>query len=98
LGLPPSRCVTTSVVRLRPLTLLMPAMYRPSHFTRNVKFLYGSTRLRRTELIDDLPASRRHLPEAPCRLTRFVAHRKRGRPGRSSLWLDRRIGARRVAR
>src|SRR3990172_1429324 len=44
LGSPPSRCFTTSVVRLRPLTLLMPATYWPSHFTRNLKFLYGSKR------------------------------------------------------
>src|ERR1700756_491386 len=44
LGSPPSRCLTTSVVRLSALTLLMPATYRPSHFTRNLKFLYGSNR------------------------------------------------------
>src|ERR1700751_653483 len=44
LGSPPSRCLTTSVVRFRALTLLMPATYRPSHFTRNLKFLYGSNR------------------------------------------------------
>src|SRR5260370_33517333 len=43
-GSPPSRWVTTCVVRLSPLTLLMPATYRPSHFTRNLKFLYGSFR------------------------------------------------------
>src|SRR3990172_4401601 len=45
LGSPPSRCLTTSVVRLRPLTLLTPATYLPSHLTRNLKFLYGSNRL-----------------------------------------------------
>src|SRR4051794_31782241 len=44
LGSPPSRCFTTSVVRLRPLTLLTPATYRPSHFTRNLKLWYGSNR------------------------------------------------------
>src|SRR3977135_939389 len=43
-GSPPSRCLTTSVVRLSALTLLMPATYLPSHFTRNLKFLYGSKR------------------------------------------------------
>jgi hypothetical protein len=26
----------------------MPATYRPSHFTRNLKFLYGSKRVLRT--------------------------------------------------
>src|SRR5204863_5257348 len=45
LGSPPSRCFTTSVVRLSPPTLLTPATYRPSHLTRNLKFLYGSNRL-----------------------------------------------------
>src|SRR6266446_5071618 len=44
LGSPPSRCSTTSVARLSALTLLMPATYRPSHFSRNLKFLYGSNR------------------------------------------------------
>src|SRR2546426_11082139 len=44
LGSPPSRCFTTSVVRFRPPTLLTPATYLPSHFTRNLKFLYGSKR------------------------------------------------------
>src|SRR5215467_6135381 len=44
LSSPPSRCLTTSVVFLRPLTLLTPATYLPSHFTRNLKFLYGSKR------------------------------------------------------
>jgi len=34
-----SRCLATSVVRLSMLTLLMPATYFPSHFTRNLKFL-----------------------------------------------------------
>src|SRR6266702_55678 len=43
-GSPPSRCFTTSVVRFSPPTLLRPATYRPSHFTRNLKFLYGSKR------------------------------------------------------
>src|SRR6516164_11618116 len=45
LGSPPSRCLTTSVVRLNELHLLMPATYLPSHLTRNLKFLYGSNRL-----------------------------------------------------
>src|SRR5438876_9939365 len=44
LGSPPSRCLTTSVVRLRVPTLLIPATYLPSHLTRNLKFLYGSNR------------------------------------------------------
>src|SRR5919205_2563846 len=44
-GSPPSRCLTTSVVRLSALTLLTPATYLPSHFTRNLKFLYGSKRV-----------------------------------------------------
>src|ERR1044071_775545 len=48
-GSPPSRCSTTSVVRLSDDTLLMPATYRPSHFTRNLKFLYGSNRSALTE-------------------------------------------------
>src|SRR5712691_11596153 len=45
LGSPPSRCSTTSVVRFIALTLLTPATYLPSHFTRNLKFLYGSKRV-----------------------------------------------------
>src|SRR3954453_4148824 len=45
LGSPPSRCLTTSVVRFSEVTLLIPATYRPSHFTRNLKFLYGSKRV-----------------------------------------------------
>src|SRR5215210_6776475 len=44
-GLPPSRCSTSSVDRLRADTLLTPATYRPSHRTRNLKFLYGSKRV-----------------------------------------------------
>src|SRR2546426_9498174 len=44
LGSPPSLCSTISVVRLRAPTLLTPATYLPSHFTRNLKFLYGSKR------------------------------------------------------
>src|SRR6187455_1130763 len=44
LGSPPSRCLTTSVVRLSMPTLLTPATYLPSHLTRNLKFLYGSKR------------------------------------------------------
>src|SRR6266496_6724401 len=44
LGSPPSRCLTTSVVRFSELTLLTPATYLPSHLTRNLKFLYGSKR------------------------------------------------------
>src|SRR3954468_1545366 len=44
LGSPPSRCLTTSVVRLSALTLLTPATYLPSHLTLNLKFLYGSKR------------------------------------------------------
>src|SRR5215475_5839725 len=43
-GSPPSRCLTTSVVRLSADTLLTPATYLPSHLTRNLKFLYGSKR------------------------------------------------------
>src|SRR3954453_7454020 len=45
LGSPPSLCSTISVVRLRAPTLLTPATYLPSHFTRNLKFLYGSKRV-----------------------------------------------------
>src|ERR1051326_7443646 len=45
LGSPPSRCSTTSVERLSAPILLMPATYRPSHLTRNLKFLYGSKRV-----------------------------------------------------
>src|SRR5215471_5712127 len=45
LGSPPSRCLTTSVVRFSALTLLTPATYFPSHLTRNLKFLYGSKRV-----------------------------------------------------
>src|SRR5215212_3549294 len=44
LGSPPSRCLTTSVVRFRAVILLTPATYFPSHLTRNLKFLYGSNR------------------------------------------------------
>src|ERR1700761_7032347 len=44
LGSPPSRNFTTSVDFFRPLTLLMPATYLPSHLTLNLKFLYGSKR------------------------------------------------------
>src|SRR5215470_1372041 len=44
LGSPPSRCLTTSVVRLSAPTLLTPATYLLSHLTRNLKFLYGSNR------------------------------------------------------
>src|SRR6185295_4509178 len=44
-GSPPSRCLTTSVVRLSELTLQTPATYFPSHLTRNLKFLYGSKRV-----------------------------------------------------
>src|SRR5512139_994719 len=44
LGSPPSRCLTTSVVRFSALHLLMPATYLPSHLRRNLKFLYGSNR------------------------------------------------------
>src|SRR5512135_923762 len=44
LGSPPSRCLTTSVVRLSALTLLIPATYETTplllgHLTRNLKFL-----------------------------------------------------------
>src|SRR5579859_7379118 len=45
LGSPPSRCFTTSVVRLSIPTLLTPATYLPSHLTLNLKFLYGSERV-----------------------------------------------------
>src|SRR5580704_6130798 len=44
LGSPPSRCLTTSVIRFSAETLLMPATYRPSQRNRNLKFLYGSKR------------------------------------------------------
>src|SRR6476620_11618489 len=44
LGSPPSRCSTTSVVRLSAPHLLTPATYLPSHLMRNLKFLYGSKR------------------------------------------------------
>src|SRR5690349_20430794 len=44
LGSPPSRCLTTSVARLSMPTLLTPATKRPSYFTRNLTFLYGSKR------------------------------------------------------
>src|SRR6266851_3205914 len=44
LGSPPSRCLTTSVVRFKALTLLTPKTYLPSHLRRNLKFLYGSKR------------------------------------------------------
>src|SRR6185437_8752007 len=44
LGSPPCRCETTSVVRFSAPILLTPATYRPSHFARNLKFLYGSKR------------------------------------------------------
>src|SRR6266542_4062914 len=44
LGSPPSRCLTTSVVRFRALIFEMPATYFPSHLRRNLKFLYGSNR------------------------------------------------------
>src|ERR1700687_5681160 len=41
-GSPPSRCSTTSVVRRSAPILLTPATYLPSHFTLNLKSLYGS--------------------------------------------------------
>src|SRR5262249_30027604 len=43
LASPPSRCLTTSVVRFRALTLLTPATgsVTPSQKTRDLKFLYG---------------------------------------------------------
>src|SRR5690349_5381395 len=44
LGSLPSRCSTTSVERRKPLFLLTPATTLLSHFTRNLKFLYGSRR------------------------------------------------------
>src|SRR5438046_10222847 len=44
LGSPPSRCLTTSVVRFSALTLLTPATYLLSHFTRNLKFLRSEER------------------------------------------------------
>src|SRR5271169_2251669 len=43
-GAPPLRCSTTSVVRFSPVSLLPPYTYFPSHFRRNLKFLYGSSR------------------------------------------------------
>src|SRR5438477_13219164 len=39
LGSPPSRCFTTSVVFFRLPTLLIPATYLPSHFTRELEVL-----------------------------------------------------------
>src|ERR1035437_1939257 len=45
LGSPPYRCSTVSVVFFRGLILLTPSTYFPSHFTRNLKFLYGSNRV-----------------------------------------------------
>src|SRR5689334_11448294 len=45
LGSAPSRCLTTSVVRLSELTLLTPATVCLSQTTRNLKFLYGSNRV-----------------------------------------------------
>src|SRR5262245_16250920 len=48
-GSPPSRCSTTSVERLSEEHLHTPATYLPSHFTRNLKFLYGSKRCALTE-------------------------------------------------
>src|SRR5882724_5127205 len=44
-GSPLSLCFTTSVERFNIPTLLTPATYRPSHLTRNLKFLYGSNRV-----------------------------------------------------
>jgi hypothetical protein len=46
LGSPPARCSMTSVERFRPLTLLTPATgsLTFSKKTRNLKFLYGSSR------------------------------------------------------
>src|ERR1700728_2618676 len=45
LGSPPSRFSTTPVVRTRPDTFVRPGTYCPSHFTRKLKFLYGSKRV-----------------------------------------------------
>src|SRR6266542_5648060 len=62
-GSPPSRCLTTSVVRFSAPTLLTPATERPSHFTRNLKFLYGSKRCGLTlNCAIDVPPSGRDLP------------------------------------
>src|SRR5262245_56642058 len=61
LGSPPSRCLTTSVVFFSPLTLLTPATYRPSHLTRNLKFLYGSKRSGLTLNWAIAPSLRLHL-------------------------------------
>ncbi len=44
LGSPPLLCVITSVVRFRGLIDETPATIFPSHFTLNLKFLYGSRR------------------------------------------------------
>src|SRR5437879_7617292 len=41
LGSPPSRCLTPSVLRFTPPTLLIPATYFLSHLTRYLKLLYG---------------------------------------------------------
>src|ERR1700687_820231 len=59
LGSPPSRCSTTSVVFFNPETLLTPATYLLSHFTRNLKFLYGSKRLALTVKLAIKPHSSR---------------------------------------
>src|SRR5215217_1649162 len=61
LGSPPSRCLTTSVVRFSTPTLLMPATYRPSHLSRNRKFLYGSKRWALTLNGAIAPSLRLHL-------------------------------------
>src|SRR5262245_52175090 len=61
LGSPPSRCLTTSVVRLSAPTLQMPATKRPSHRTRNLKFLYGSKRCALTLNWAMVSSSRRDL-------------------------------------
>src|ERR1700733_849225 len=44
LGSPPCRNSTTSVWRSSGPTCEIPATYLPSHFKRNLKFLYGSKR------------------------------------------------------
>src|SRR5271170_5858484 len=44
-GSPPSRFSITPVTRVRPETRVTAGMYFPSHFTRNLKFLYGSRRV-----------------------------------------------------
>src|SRR2546422_11454357 len=49
LGPPASRGLTRPVVPSSTLIPLKPAPYLPSHFPRNLKFLYGSNRVLRVK-------------------------------------------------